>query len=69
MAGEIEFSVVESAEGGYEAKALCHCICTQADSLEDLKEAIRDAVVCHFDEKDLPDAILIRLGEDEPTPL
>jgi hypothetical protein len=69
MAKEIEFSVTESAEGGYEAKALCHCICTQAESLEELKEAIRDAVCCHFDEKDIPGTILIRLGEDEVIPL
>jgi hypothetical protein len=64
MAGEIEFIVKESEEGGYEATALCHCICTQADSIEDLKGAIRDAVCCHFDEGDLPDAILVRLGDD-----
>ncbi len=54
-----------SAEGGYEAKALCHCICTQAETLEDLKEAIRDAVCCHFDEADAPDTILIRVDDGE----
>jgi len=35
-------------EGGYEARALDHSIFTQANSLEELKGNIRDAVSCHF---------------------
>ena len=54
MEKEIIFLVEESAEGGYEAKALGHSIYTEAEDLESLKEAIRDAVRCHFDEKELP---------------
>ncbi len=46
---EIIFSVQESAEGGYEARALGHDIFTQADSMEELREMVRDAVRCHFD--------------------
>ena len=69
MAKEIEFLVHESAEGGYEAEALCHCICTQAESLEALKEAIEDAVCCHFDDSDMPENILIRVGEGKAVPL
>lgn len=46
---EIIFSVRESPEGGYEARALGHSIFTEADSLEELKVMIRDAVCCHFD--------------------
>jgi hypothetical protein len=46
---EIIFSVQESLEGGYEARALGHSIFTQADSLEQLKVMVRDAVSCHFD--------------------
>ena len=34
---EIIFSVQESPEGGYEARALGHSIYTQADSFEELK--------------------------------
>ncbi len=47
---EIIFSVEDSPEGGYEAKALGYSIYTQADTLEKLKEMVRDAVCCHFDE-------------------
>ena len=45
---EIIFSVQESSEGGYEARALGHPIFTQADTLEELHENAREALVCHF---------------------
>jgi hypothetical protein len=45
---EIIFTVQESPEGGFEARALGHPIFTQADSLEELKAMLRDAVACHF---------------------
>ena len=51
----------DAAQGGYTARALGHSIFTEADSREDLKSAIRDAVRCHFDEGELLD--LIRLVE------
>lgn len=54
---EIIFSVEESPEGGYEAKALGHSIYTQADTLEELKGMIRDAIRCHFDEERMPRVI------------
>ncbi len=47
---EIIFAVEESPEGGYEARALGHSIYTQAATLEELKEMLRDAVRCHFEE-------------------
>lgn len=65
MAEKIEFVVKKSDDGGFEANAVCHCICTQADCLDDLKEAVRDAVCCHFDEDDLPETIVLTLGEGE----
>lgn len=48
MEKEIIFSIEESKEGGYEARALGHSIFTEADDLEELKTAIIDAVKCHF---------------------
>ncbi|HKK82420.1 MAG TPA: hypothetical protein VJ909_09230 [Prolixibacteraceae bacterium] len=47
---EIIFVVNESNEGGYEAQALGHSIFTEADSIEELKDNIREAIHCHFDE-------------------
>ncbi len=49
MLDEIVFLVQEDPEGGYVAKALGHSIFTEADSWEDLKEAAKDAVRCHFE--------------------
>ncbi len=50
MAGEIIFLVQEFPEGGYEARALGHAVFAEADDLQSLKEELRDAVPCHFDE-------------------
>ena len=47
---EIIFSVEESPEGGYMARALGASIFTEADDLGDLHEKVRDAVRCHFKE-------------------
>ncbi|MCL6558290.1 MAG: 2-oxoisovalerate dehydrogenase [Firmicutes bacterium] len=65
MDREIIFLVEESAEGGYEARALGYSIFTASDSIEDLKTAVRDAVRCHFEEKDLPHMIRLHFVKDE----
>lgn len=57
MEKEIIFLVEESAEGGYEAKALGYSIYTEGENLEELKKEIRDAVECHFEEKEMPQII------------
>jgi hypothetical protein len=62
---EIIFSVQESPEGGYEARALGHSIFSQADSLDELKSMLRDAVACHFAETDRPSVIRLHLVKDE----
>ncbi len=65
MAKEIVFLVEESEDGGYQATAVGHCICTQAETMEELKESVRDAVCCHFEEADLPGTICLRLEDDQ----
>ena len=50
MAREIIFLVEDASEGGYTAQALGSSIFTEADTWEDLKQAVRDAGQCHFDE-------------------
>jgi hypothetical protein len=65
MNTEIIFTVEESPEGGYEAQALGHAIFTQADSLEELKAEVQDAVRCHFDEKVRPKLIRLHFVKDE----
>ncbi len=58
---EIIFAVEESAEGGYEAHALGHAIFTQADSLEELRSLVQDAVRCHFEDSERPRVIRLHL--------
>lgn len=65
MNKEIIFLVEESAEGGYEAKALGHSIYTEAENLEKLKDAIKDAVRCHFEKKEIPSIIRLHMVKDE----
>jgi predicted RNase H-like HicB family nuclease len=46
---EIIFEVREDElDGGYYAVALGHAITTQGESLEELREMVREAVQCHF---------------------
>lgn len=65
---EIIFTVEESPEGGYEAKALGYSIYTEADTLEQLKATVQDAVRCHFGEGMGPRLIRLHLVKDEVIP-
>lgn len=65
---EIIFAVKESPEGGYEARAVGYSIYTQAETMEELKVMVRDAVRCHFDEEDRPRLIRLHLVRDEVIP-
>ena len=42
--------VEEEPEGGYIAKAVGHAIFTQAETVDELKCNIKEAVSCHFGE-------------------
>jgi len=66
---EIIFLVEESMDGGYEARALGYSIFTEAESLEELKIAIKDAVKCHFVDKKVPHLIRIHIVKDEVIPV
>jgi len=58
---EVIFAIEESAEGGFEARALNYSIYTEAKDMESLKEAVRDAVRCHFGKEDAPKIIRLHL--------
>lgn len=63
---EIVFIVEESQDGGYFAKALSQGIVTQADTLPELREMIKDAVKCHFDDsEDVPKIAHLHVTRDE----
>ena len=58
---EIIFLVEQDPEGGYIARALTESIFTEAEDLENLKIAIKDAIYCHF-ETPAERPKIIRLG-------
>ncbi len=62
---EIIFHIEESLEGGYVARALETSIHTEADNLTELKDLIRDAVKCHYDEKERPRIIRLHFVKEE----
>jgi len=61
---EIIFLVETAPEGGYTARALGESIFTEADNLENLREQVRDAVNCHFEE-DKPKIIRLHFVNEE----
>jgi hypothetical protein len=62
---EIFFLVEEAPEGGYTARALGESIFTEADTLEELKINVREAVHCHFEEDTLPKIIRLHMVKEE----
>jgi hypothetical protein len=63
MQSEVVFLVEEGAACRYVARAFGHSIFTQADSLEELRDMVRDAVACHFDDR--PPVIRLHFVRDE----
>ena len=62
---ELIFLVEEAPEGGYTARALGVSIFTEADDLDSLREMVRDAVRCHFDEGQGPRVIRLHFVHEE----
>ena len=66
---EIIFEVREDeADGDYVATALGHSIATQGDTLDELRDMVRDAVQCHFGDGvpgPIPKVIRLHFVRDE----
>jgi hypothetical protein len=62
---EILFLVEEAEDGSYRASGLGAAIHTEADTLEDLHQEIRDAVHCHFEEGQAPPLIRLHHVREE----
>lgn len=65
MLKEIIFVVEEAPEGGYTAQALGYSIFTEADTWDELKDAVQDAVRCHFDEDEKPTVLRLHVVREE----
>jgi hypothetical protein len=62
---EIIFVVEEAPEGGYTARALGHAVFTEADSWEELRIAVQDAVRCHFEDDERPAVVRLHMVREE----
>ena len=63
---EIVFEITEDdTDGGFIASALGHSIVTEADTWEELRANVREAVLCHFDEGKAPAVIRLHRVQDE----
>ncbi|HJT97039.1 MAG TPA: hypothetical protein VJ696_01890 [Rhodanobacteraceae bacterium] len=62
---EIVFLIEDAPEGGLIARALGHSIYTEAESYDELRERVRDAVHCHFDDGERPAVIRLHYVKDE----
>ena len=65
MDKEIVFLVEESPEGGFEARALGFSIFTDGETLDEVRENVRDAVRCHFEEGEQPQVVRLHYVKDE----
>jgi len=61
---EIIFLSEESLDGGFEAKALGESIFTEAETIEQLRENIKEAIQCHF-ESDPPKIVRLLYMKSE----
>ncbi|MGH9900382.1 MAG: 2-oxoisovalerate dehydrogenase [Pyrinomonadaceae bacterium] len=62
---ELIFVVEDAPEGGYTARALGVPIFTEADDLNGLREQVRDAVRCHFNDGQGPRMIRLHFVREE----
>jgi predicted RNase H-like HicB family nuclease len=64
MNSELIFVVEEAPEGGYLAKAVGESIYTQAETIEDLKINVKEAVYAHYDDNEKPSFVRLHFVKD-----
>ena len=62
---EIIFEVIQEADGGFVAECLTESIFTQADSWDELRRNVKEAVKAYFFDKDHTPVIRLHLIRDE----
>ena len=62
---EVVFQITQEADGGYVAECLSENIFTQADSWDDLKASVVEAVEAYYFDKQKPDTIRLHMVRDE----
>ena len=65
MTNELVFEVTQEADGGYVAEALGEGVITQADTWDELRENVREAVAAYFFDRPPPQRLRLHLVRDE----
>lgn len=65
---EIVFLVEDAQDGGFTARALGASIFSEADTIAELRTAVRDAVACHYGDAERPKVIRLHFVRDEVLP-
>ena len=65
LMSELIFMVEEAPEGGFTARALGEAIFTEADSMDDLRKQVADAVQCHFEPGKAPRVVRLHIVKEE----
>jgi Zn-finger protein len=64
-ANELVFEVTQENDGGYTAECLNENIFTQADTWEDLRKNVREAVSAFYFDRQMPSTVRLHLVRDE----
>ena len=62
---EIIFEIIQEEDGGYVAESLGENIFTQADTWEELRANVKDAVNAYYFDRKAPETIRLHLIRDE----
>ena len=62
---QLVFEVSQEPDGGYTAECLTEDIITQADTWEELRQSVREAVRAHYFDATPPESIRLHLVRDE----
>jgi predicted RNase H-like HicB family nuclease len=62
---EIIFIVEDALEGGFTAKAVGESIFTEADTMDEIRKNVKEAVECHFEVETIPKLIRLHMVKEE----
>jgi hypothetical protein len=62
---ELVFEVTQDGDGGFVAECLTEAIFTQADTWEELRSNVREAVAAFYADRTQPAAVRLHLVRDE----
>ena len=62
---ELVFEITREADGGFVAEALGESIITQADTWEELRANVREAVTAFYFDRPAPKSLRLHLVRDE----